>query len=337
MALNNVPVATPTVEHFCTLFDSNYLPLGITLHQSLLTHAQPFHLWVLCMDDLAEQQLRQLNLPHLSLISLSQVETPELLAVKGGRTRGEYCWTLTPFTFQAVFEQDPNVQRVTYLDADLFFFAEPSKLLAELADDKHVLLTEHAYAPEYDQTQTSGRFCVQFLTFRRTVEAARVMKWWQERCVEWCFNRVEDGKFGDQKYLDAWTDFFVNEVQIVQQAERTLAPWNIRFFEQQSQVKLQPVFYHFHGLKMISPTQVQLYSGYRIGKQGLTLYQSYLNALNQSIQRLKSTGFPVPYFPLSLKSMNTSIGYLPFSKMMLTALHQIKLVIRKEKAFSRIQ
>jgi hypothetical protein len=293
-----MPNAT-LVEHFCTLFDSNYLPLGMALHQSLMTHAQPFQLWVLCMDELVEQQLQQLALPQVHLIPLHQIETPALRAIKPGRSRGEYCWTLTSFTFQAVFDRAPTAQRVTYLDADLFFFDNPRVLLQELAADKHVLFTEHAYAPEYDQSQTSGRFCVQFLTFKRTEPALTVMQWWQNRCLEWCFNRVEDGKFGDQKYLDEWSNLFSEDVQIVQQVEKTLAPWNVNFFAQKTLENLHPVFYHFHGLKIVSPKRVQLYCQYRIGQQGMLFYQAYIQVLEMNLQQLRKIGAPVPYFPPS--------------------------------------
>ena len=198
------------VEHFVTLFDSGYLPMGMALHQSLMAHAQPFHLWILCIDEPVEEQLKRIALPHVTLIPLRDVETPELLAVKPGRTRAEYCWTLTPFTFQAVFERDAAVTRVTYLDSDLFFFSSPGILLDEMEKaQKHVLITEHAYGPEYQKwTTLSGRFCVQFLTFSKTAGSLTVMQWWQKKCLEWCFARAEDGKFGDQKYLDAWPDSF---------------------------------------------------------------------------------------------------------------------------------
>ncbi len=285
-------------EHFCTLFDSYYLPIGMNLHQSLMAHAQPFHLWILCMDEAVEQALLKLNLPQVSLIPLHKIETPELLAVKPTRSRGEYCWTLTPFTFQAVFNQDTTVERVTYLDADLFFFANPAILLNEFRNDRHVLFTEHAYAPEYDQSATSGRFCVQFMTFRRTCEAAKVMRWWQERCIEWCFNRIEDGKFGDQMYLDQWPTLFEQEVQIIQAVDKTLAPWNVNYFQKKTG-NINPVFYHFHGFKLISKEEVQLYLKYYIGSQEKILYQSYIQALKTNIQVLKCINIAINYFPLS--------------------------------------
>lgn len=148
-------------EHFCTLFDSNFLPMGMALHESLLAHAQPFHLWILCVDELVEKQLEMIDLPPMTLIPLKEIETSDILAVKPGRSKREYCWTLTPFIFQAVFDRNPNLKRVTYLDADIFFFDDPQILLRELDESgKHVLITEHAYAPEYDQSLISGRCAV---------------------------------------------------------------------------------------------------------------------------------------------------------------------------------
>lgn len=287
------------VEHFCTLFDSKFLPIGMTLHQSLLTHAQPFCLWIICMDELVEQHLKMMNLPYVNLIPLREIETTELLSVKPERSVGEYCWTITPFTFQAVIERNSDVKQVTYLDADLFFFDAPQILLHEFAESgRQVLITEHAYAPEYDKNLESGRFCVQFLTFKNTLSAIKIMKWWQEKCLEWCFERVEDGKFGDQKYLDVWSELFPNQVHILQQTEKTLAPWNVQFIANKLGGTLNPVFYHFHGLRIISPKKVRLYLKYRIGKEGLQLYQFYINTLFKSIEILKLLNIQVPYIPL---------------------------------------
>lgn len=286
------------IEHFCTLFDRNYLPLGMALHESLMIHAQPFHLWILCMDEIVEQQLFQLNLPQVTLISLEGLETPELISVKADRNKGEYCWTLTPFIFQCVFDNDVSIKQVTYLDADLFMFDDPRVLLRELPENKHVLITEHAYDPEYNQSELSGKFCVQFLTFKRTEAASKVMQWWQKRCLEWCFNRYEDGKFGDQKYLDCWPEKFQEEVYIVQQKEKTLAPWNVNYFNNKNSNNLNPVFYHFHSLRIINPNKVRLYLGYRINTKSLFYYLTYVKSLQSSMQKLKQLGISISCLPV---------------------------------------
>jgi len=284
-------------EHFVTLFDSNFLPMGMTLHGSLMGHCRLFHLWIICMDEQVEAQLNRIALPHVTLVPLREVESGELLAVKPGRSGREYCWTLTPFTFQAIFDRAPHVKQVTYLDADLFFFAAPHLLLDELAmARKHVLITEHAYAPEHSCfLPLSGRFCVQFLTFRRTAEALKVMRWWQERCLEWCFDRHEGNRFGDQKYLDVWPELFPHEVHIVQQTDTTLAPWNVAHVEATSHKPLTPVFYHFQGLRIINEHEVQLHNeNYKVGPEGRRLYDAYLAELRMSIRTLRGLGMTIP-------------------------------------------
>jgi len=168
------------MEHYVTLFDSLFLPQGLALHRSMLRHAAPFTLWVLCMDEQAHEVLRRLDLPHVRPIKLADVETPELRRVKPTRTRGEYCWTITPFTPAFVFEREPSVQRVTYLDADMWFRQDPQPIFEQFEHSaKAVLITEHAYPPEFDQSKASGRFCVQFVTFERD-RGEPVRRWWAD-------------------------------------------------------------------------------------------------------------------------------------------------------------
>jgi hypothetical protein len=288
-----------SLEHFVTLFDNNFLPMGLCLHRSLLQHAEPFHLWILCMDEEVERNLRAIALPHVSLIALREAENDRLLKVKSSRTSGEYCWTLTPFTPHVVFVRDPTVQRVTYLDADLFFFGSPKAVLEEFQKSgKHVLITEHAYAPAYDKSRRNGKFCVQFITVRRTREADRVMSWWQDRCLEWCYARVEGGKFGDQKYLDCWPTLFASEVHVLQHTESALGPWNVRSFARRTSGRLSPVFYHFHGLRLLSPTRLLLYSGYNVGQAGREMYRVYESHISEVITILRERKIPVPCIPL---------------------------------------
>lgn len=298
MPLNN-PAAG--VEHFVTLFDNNFLPIGLCLHASLLEHGHPFHLWILCMDELAEQNLQKLALLHVSLIPLREIEDARLLEVKPARSRGEYCWTLTPFTPQFVFDRNPEVKQVTYLDADMFFFASPKLLLDEFEHSgKQVLITEHAYDPRYERfgrARRGGRFCVQFITFKRSLEAEKIMRWWQDRCLEWCYARVEEGKFGDQKYLDQWPELFGSEVHILSQKEKTLAPWNVAYYEKLGHGQVTPIFYHFHGFRILSPNELLLYSGYRVGNAANHLYETFINTLDHAIIRLKQAGISIPCLP----------------------------------------
>jgi hypothetical protein len=276
------------MEHYITLFDSLYLPQGLALHESLEHHAGTYTLWVLCMDKETRTVLDQLNLPNLRTISLSDVETPELLAVKPNRTIGEYCWTITPFAPEFIFDQNKSIERVTYIDADLYFLDSVTPIFQEFeASKKAVLITEHAYAPDCDSTAESGRFCVQFITFQRYAsEPVRV--WWQDRCLEWCFARQEDGKFGDQKYLDEWPNIFADLVHVLQHPEWTLAPWNASRFPY-SNAK----FYHFHALRIIDSQCVDLCTvPYEFSEPVLWhVYQPYLKTLSSSIQTLANIGF----------------------------------------------
>jgi Nucleotide-diphospho-sugar transferase len=290
-------------EHFVTLFSSAFLVSGLSLYRSLERHSSSFCLWVLCMDEKVEARLRSFALPRLRAIPLREIETPALLAVKSERTLGEYCWTMTPFSITAVFDRDASAERVTYVDADVFFFGDPLALIREMQEaERDVLITEHAYDPQYDQSATSGRFCVQFVTFRRSPGGYRVCRWWQERCLEWCFDRHEAGRFGDQKYLDAWPEIFSGEVHVLKAVSEALAPWNARLLARDGR---PPVLYHFHGLRYLSPSRISLHGGYRVGVGVLDLYNQYVRQLVAVQREFQLTRLEIPMVqrPTTLRKM----------------------------------
>ena len=273
-------------EAYVTLFDSLFLPQGLALHASMERHIRDYVLWILCVDDESYDVLGRIDLPNVQRLKLSDLETPELLSVKSVRTPGEYCWTLTPFAPKFVFEADPKIDRVTYIDADLWFLKNPKSIFIEFeASSKHVLITDHAYSPEYDQSFISGQYCVQFMTFTRH-EGEHVRQWWEDRCIEWCFARFEDGKFGDQKYLDDWPERFGDLVHVLQDIQLTLAPWNASRFPYN-----RGVFFHFHALRLTAKNSVDI-SNYFIPKSLYDhVYIPYLGDLSHALDQLSSLGY----------------------------------------------
>jgi hypothetical protein len=276
------------MEHYVTLFDSLFLPQGLALHLSMERYIKNYNLWILCVDDAAYNVLTRLNLPNVSLLQLSKLETTELLRVKPSRSKGEYCWTLSPFAPRFVFEANIDIKRVTYIDADIWFLKNPSPIFYEFdSSKKDVLITDHAYTPSRDKSATSGQYCVQFMIFNRT-GGESVRKWWEERCIEWCYSRSEDGKFGDQKYLDDWPVRFESNVHVLTNKEYTLAPWNAERFPYSSSV-----IYHFHALRIVNEHEVNI-GDYQLPKiLIIEVYKKYLIDLGTTFKLLKDVNFIV--------------------------------------------
>lgn len=276
------------MEHYVTLFDALFLPQGLALHASMERHAGTYTLWILCVDEQTHTILTGLRLPNVRLLRVAEVETAELLAVKEERTRAEYCWTLTPFAPRFVFDAAADVRRVTYLDADVWFRGDPAPIFDEFdASGKDVLITDHAYAPEYDNTAIAGRYCVQFLTVTR-VGGETVRKWWEERCIEWCYARFEDGKIGDQKYLDDWPERFGQWVHVLSEKELAQGPWNATRFPYSS-----AIFYHFHSLRIISARRIALGDYVLPVPVLMHVYQPYLRELRAALRVLDDCGLPL--------------------------------------------
>lgn len=243
--------------HFCTYFDRHYLSRGLCLYDSLTRQAgSGFHLHILCLDDETRRWLESAQLPQVTLTALSEVEAaePRLLAARSNRSLIEYYFTLSPIWPLHVLTRHPEMDSVTYLDADLYFLASPRVLFDRWAG-RSILIASHGLSGVPATEELYGRFNVSYLSFRNNPEGRRCLEWWRERCLEWCHDRCEDGKFADQKYLDAWPALFPG-LAVLDRLGEILAPWNVpgRNISRNGsglQVDGDPlIYYHFHGLRM---------------------------------------------------------------------------------------
>lgn len=282
--------------NFCTLFNTKYLSRGLALYSSLEKVCHDFHLYIFAFDDQTYEILNKSRLARATIISRSQFEDEELIRVKTGRTIAEYCWTATPSTIYYVIKNF-NVKSCTYVDADVYFFLSPKIIFDEFADNS-ILITEHRFSHEYrKEEKLSGKYCVQFITFRNDKFGMEALTWWKNQCIIWCYNRVETGKFGDQMYLDDWITRF-KKVHVMQHPGGGLAGWNIsqyEFFkdeenfygiEKRTGYKFDIIFYHFHYLKYYTNGKLQL--GPRIISNSAKkyFYISYLEELDEMKKKI---------------------------------------------------
>ena len=148
------------VFHYCTYFDKNYLYKGLALYQSMQQHLPDFTLWILSFDQETLDILDRLKLPSVRLIALEDFERGDtaLLRAKQDRNPVEYYWTSTPSLPLSIVlrRQEPSLDGVVYLDADLFFYCDAAPIFTELGNGS-VLIHPHRFAPQYaDRASTAG-------------------------------------------------------------------------------------------------------------------------------------------------------------------------------------
>ncbi len=245
-----------STRYFCTLFDSNYLLKGVAMLKSLALHCPGAHVHVLCMNQQTQDILTQLQLAHITCIPLSDVEDEALLEAKKDRGVAEYCWTLSPCLPSYVLKHNPHIEFITYLDADLMFYSSIQPLFDEIGDSS-IAIIEHRFSPRLQDREVNGRFCVEWVSFRRDEEGMACLSRWREQCIEWCYYRLEEGRMGDQKYLDEWPGRYPS-CHILQHPGAGIAPWNYSQYKfgrnavGEITVDGSPlIFYHFHQFQML--------------------------------------------------------------------------------------
>jgi hypothetical protein len=247
------------MNFFCTYFDKGFIRRGLALFESLQEHCGDFRLYALCFDDCTLEALKKYGSNRLHPVSLEELlqADKQLAEVRSNRNTVEFYFTTTPALPLYLMNQHSEIDYITYLDADLFFYNSPNEIFAEIGSAS-ITIIEHRYAAHLKGYEKNGIYNVSWVGFRRDVNGLNALKWWREKCLDWCYDRHEDGKYADQKYLDDWPERFSN-VHVIRHLGANLAPWNLsshRLSSDAGTIKVEGyplIFFHFHGFRKILP------------------------------------------------------------------------------------
>jgi hypothetical protein len=299
-------------EIYCTYFDHNYLSRATLMIESLRRYDQS-PIYVLALSDQCETILRELALPNVEIVPLAQLEAayPELALLKQSRKVVEYYFTLSPFLPHYLFA-NTDAERITYIDGDLYFFSSPRPVIDGFGDPS-VAITPHRFSFDYRNHLIYGRFNVAWITYRRNAEGLNCLNTYKAECTAWCYDRAEDGKFGDQKYLDAWPGRY-SALKIIEHKGFNLAIWNvgnymIRVKNGAVLVDDDPlIFYHFASTQIAPDGTVRVPVSSRGGRSQAVLRDQVIRPYEQMLEKERRR--LLDRFP-ALASAQSEVRYSP--------------------------
>ncbi|MEN3818687.1 putative nucleotide-diphospho-sugar transferase [Bacillus velezensis] len=254
---------------YCTVLSKGRLYQAIALFGSLKAVQADAPIFTLCMDQDTYDVLQAMRPDNVTLIQVSALENEELLELKRTRDQSEYCWTVKPVFLEFVLDGHPELERVTYIDADLFFFADPRAIFDNQPDCSVLLSRGDIVIPSFEKQEIDmlqrllGRYNSGFLSFKTDSAGTDCLRWWKERCLEECKNAPGEGKFGDQGYLDYMSGLFPNVCDITTPGVN-IGHWNYgrhTFSWKDGRLVLEDgsplIFYHFSGYRIVTAGDIR--------------------------------------------------------------------------------
>lgn len=277
--------------YFCTLFDIHYINKGLALYASIEKCTSDFELLIMAMDRPCQESLEKCSLSHARIECIEDIMSVELDTAKSNRNRAEFCWTCGSYITD-YFLNKYDLPELVYLDSDLMFFSSPQIVFDEL-HNKHASV---GLTPHFTPTSVFGKYCVQFVYFKNDTNGVSALKWWKEACLTWCYSNLENGKFGDQKYLDYFAERFDHICEIDNRGVG-IAYWNMaqyryedgKVFYKGNQWPI--VFFHYSGINvsLIEETLILRHNMFLTKKIRHTFIEPYADLLTTISERYLNT------------------------------------------------
>ena len=238
---------------FALMFDCQHMQEGLLCMASIQDRSPASKVYVLCLQDtVGTAVVKQGGIPvDRSAIEAMYPQIAETL--KTGRPWAPYTQSLKPFLLEYLFLKH-RAQVVTYVDSDMYFWGDPQEIDREFA--------EHSFmVTPFSQRINLCHFSGACFACRNDEKGKALLRWWQDRCVEWClWQPGPNGEFGEEGYLNIIrsdpTKF--QGTHVCEHPGINLSPWRLQFCDiQKSDVGLSVngyplVCFHYQGYNKVS-------------------------------------------------------------------------------------
>ena len=296
------------MQNYFTVLNKYFIPQLILLNQSMRKNIKNFNLFIIAIDLETINELKKIKFYNSQIVLFDHIsKDKDYINIKKERSIAEFCSTVTPYIFNQILNKHQNLKYLIYIDTDMFFFKNPEKKINDfLLSNKSAYLTKHNFDNNSKHLEkNNGTFCVQFNIFKNNKMGKLIIKDWTEKCKEWCFYKSKNGKFGDQKYLEAWKDRYINQLYIEKDINFIGAPWN------KDIISINKLYlWHFHSLRVIDINTVMLAHGYYFKKEIETfVYNNYINCLKKNKNLIHKDICQYKIEPLIFRFLKTILNF----------------------------
>ncbi len=246
----------------CTIISKNYLHFARTLMGRLSQIHPDWQRYVLLVDELhGEFDPSQ---EPFSVVDVADLQLPNPAQFLFRYTILEANTAVKPWLINWLFENH-GVDRVVYLDPDIYVYRRLSEVEAALERGALMVLTPHLTAelndrlrPDETDILRAGCYNLGFVALQRHPQLRRFLSWWQRHLEFDCTVEFERGLFVDQKWFDLVPALY-DDIAVLKHPSYNVAYWNLltRRVTRRGQeflVNAQPlVFFHFSGLDPAKP------------------------------------------------------------------------------------
>jgi hypothetical protein len=201
-----VPEKNCAVFTVCNLA---YLPKALVLAESLLKFEnEKIHIYIF------DKQI-DVELPDTlaKYIWIEDAGVPNLLQLAFKYDITEFSTSLKPFLALQLLERFANV---IFLDPDTCLYHSLAPVLEDLGKFP-IVLTPHYTIPESNDLPNSdsgmmrfGSFNMGFFAVSKSDEGLSFLRWWNDRCIRYCYFETQFGLSTDQKWVSIAPCFFPN-------------------------------------------------------------------------------------------------------------------------------
>lgn len=277
--------------NIATILDKNYIVRTLAFYEALIKFGEEYTFWLLCLDNETKEIINRLDLKNIIAMKVDEINDQELLSSRTNRNIAEFAFTSKSAWINYIFNHTKKGDNLIYADNDVIYFSTPNNVLDRMRKNGYSIgITAHRFAKKQEQlNEKIGKYNAGLIYFIVDDNSRECVREWRKQCIDWCYLKHEEGKFGDQLYMNKWPEKYKAVYEIPDKGVN-VGSWNLHNYKITKKDNIffvdddLLVCYHFHRIRFyidgdnIKPLPIYIYHS--------ELYKIYTEYIEKSWKKM---------------------------------------------------